>query len=311
MTVTLVMAILVAGVCGVGAAGLYLTWPRRLTAEEYVMHRRAISEPMVPQVAATPSRTAGPDLLAAQLERLASLASIARTDLALLRLAGHQVPASEQELVRRLGVRAVAGGLAAVVLDLLLALGSGGQVTLFTVLLPVAGAMLWPAWSWLSLRRRAGRLRAGIEHRLPRLLVAARVLLESGAATPEGALSDAVDIYEDSAADLIREALLARAVRRVRLEAALDEVADRHGVTTLARLADSFRVGVRYGTRMAELLSEQSMQLRQAWFASYRERITRAPILLTIPALLFFVGPLLVLIFYLVFTPLIGALGQL
>jgi len=98
VTVTLVMAILVAGVCGVGAAGLYLTWPRRLTAEEYVMHRRAISEPMVPQVAATPSRTAGPDLLAAQLERLASLASIARTDLALLRLAGHQVPASEQEL---------------------------------------------------------------------------------------------------------------------------------------------------------------------------------------------------------------------
>src|SRR5436190_21338691 len=73
---------------------------------------------------------------------------------------------------------------------------------------------------------------------------------------------------------------------------ALDEVAEQHDVTTLARLADSFRVGVRYGTRMA-VLSEQSMQLRRAWFASYREGITRAPILLTIPALLFFVGPLL------------------
>ncbi len=311
MALTLVLAILLAAVCGASAAGLYLTWPRRLTAEEYVMHRRAISEPVVVHAPVAPYRPSSPEVvLAAHLERLASLASIARTDLALLRLAGSQVPTSERELLRRLGRRALIGGLVAIVLALLLALGSG-QVTPFTLLLPVAGALLWPAWSWLSLRRQAARLRAGIEHRLPRLLVAARVLLESGAATPEGALTDAVDIYEDSAADLIREALLARTVRRARLEMALDEVGERYGVGTFARLADSFRVGTRYGTRMAELLSEQSAQLRRAWFAAYRERITRAPILLTIPALLFFVGPLLVLIFFLVFTPLMGALGQL
>ncbi len=310
MTLTLVMAIFLAGVCGASAAGLYLTLPRRLTAEEYVMHRRAISEPVVAQAPAAPTRLSGPEVLAAHLERLGSLASIARTDLALLRLAGYQVPASEQELLRRLGLRALIGGLVAVVLALLLTLGSG-QVTPFTAVLPVAGALLWPAWSWLSMRRQSGSVRAGIEHRLPRLLVAARVLLESGAATPEGALTDAVDIYVDSAADLIHEALLARTVHRVRLEVALDEVGERYGVNTLARLADSFRVGTRYGTRMAELLSEQSAQLRRAWFAAYRERITRAPILLTIPALLFFVGPLLFLIFFLVFTPLVGALGQL
>jgi Flp pilus assembly protein TadB len=251
-------------------------------------------------------------MLDANLERIAGLASVARADLALLRLAGRSAPADERELARRLVVRAAVGGAAGVAFLALLALGWGGlEVSPFTPLLPIAGTLLWPAWSWLSVRREAGRLRSSIEHRLPRLLVASRVLLESGAATPEGALTHAIGIYEDPAADLIREALLAREVRRIPLEAALDEVGERYGVTMLTRLADSFRVGVRYGTRMAELLTEQSTQLRRAWFASYRERITRAPILLTIPALLFFVGPLLVLIFFLVFTPLIGALGQL
>jgi hypothetical protein len=307
-----VMAIFLAAVCGVAAAGLYLTWPRRLSAEEYMLHRRALSPPPVPPVHAMPSSRPALALSAVRLERIASLASIARTDLVLLKLAGQPVPADERELVRRLGRRAAVGGAAGLALLVLLTLGAGRlEVSPFTVLLPVAGALLWPAWSWLSLRRAAGRLRAAIEHRLPRLLVAARVLLESGAATPEGALTHTIGIYEDPAADLVREALLAREVRRVPLEVALDEVAERYGVATLGRLADSFRVGVRYGTRMAELLSEQSLQLRRAWFAAYRERITRAPIVMTIPALLFFVAPLLVLIFFLVFTPLVGALGQL
>jgi Flp pilus assembly protein TadB len=311
VTATLVLTLFIAAVCGVAAAGLYLTWPRRLTAEEYVLHRRALSSPPIQPARPAPLRPV-PGVLDAHLERIAGLASVARADLALLRLAGRSAPADERELARRLVVRAVVGGAAGLAFLVLLALGGGGlEVSAFTPLLPIAGALLWPAWSWLSIRREAGRLRSSIEHRLPRLLVAARVLLESGAATPEGALTHAIGIYEDPAADLIREALLAREVRRIPLEAALDEVGERYGVAMLTRLADSFRVGVRYGTRMAELLTEQSTQLRRAWFATYRERITRAPILLTIPALLFFVGPLLVLIFFLVFTPLIGALGQL
>jgi Flp pilus assembly protein TadB len=308
----LVMAVFVAAVCGVAAAGLYLTWPRRLTAEEYVRHLRAIAAPPVAAVSPAARVRPASGMLDTHLERIAGLAAVARTDLALLRLAGRPGPAGEQELVRRLAIRTAVGGAAGLVLLWLLAVAAGGlEVSAFTLLLPVAGALLWPAWSWLSLRRQAGRLRAAIEHRLPRLLVAARVLLESGAATPEGALTHAIGIYEDPAADLIREALLAREVRRVTLEAALDEAGERYGITMLTRLADSFRVGVRYGTRMAELLSEQSMEQRRAWFAAYRERITRAPILLTIPALLFFVSPLLFLIFFLVFTPLVGALGQL
>lgn len=312
MTRALVLSVLVAAVCGVAGAGLYLTWPRRLTAEEYVYHRRALSAPSVQPTSRTAPAAPVRGLFDAYLERIAGLASIARADLALLRLAGRPAPADERELVRRLGTRAAVGAGAGLVLLVLLARGAGGaNVSPSAALLPFTGAVLWPAWSWLSLRREAGSLRSAIEHRLPRLLVSARVLLESGAATPEGALTDVTDTYEDSAADLIREALLAREVRRVPLEGALDTVGERYGIVTLARLSDSFRVGVRYGTRMAELLSDQSTELRRAWFAAYRERITRAPILLTLPALLFFVAPLLVLIFFLIFSPLVGALGQL
>jgi Flp pilus assembly protein TadB len=314
VTATLVMAVFLAAVCGVAAAGLYLAWPRRLTAEEWVLHRRTMSAPPLSRVRVSPSRRARPTPLdlAAHLERVEGLVSIVRADLALLRLGGQPVPAGEQELLRGLLIRTTVGGACGLALLGLVALSAGGlEVSPFSVLLPVASALLWPTWSWLSLRRRAGRLRAAVEYRLPRLLVAARVLLESGAATPEGALTHTITIYEDPAADLVREALLAREVRRLPLEAALDEVAQRYGVSTLAHLADSFRVGVRYGTRMGELLGEQSKQLREAWFADYRERITRAPILMTIPALLCFVAPLLFLIFFLVFTPLVGALGRL
>jgi hypothetical protein len=311
VTETLVIAIFLAAVCGAAAAGLYLAWPRRLTAEEWVLHRRVMSAPPVSPVSPSRSRRPRRVRLTARVEQFEGLLSAVGADLALLRLGGQPVPTSTDELLRGLGLRAGMGGLGGLLLLGLLMLSAGGEVSPLSASLPLVGAILWPAWSWLSLRRRAARLRAAVEQRLPRLLVAARVLLESGAATPEGSLTHVVAIYEDPAADLVREALVAKEVRRLPLETTLDEVAQTYGVTTVMRLADSFRVGVRYGTRMAELLGEQSAQMRQAWFAAYRERIARAPILMTIPALLFFVAPLLVLIVFLVFTPLVGALGQL
>lgn len=312
MTLTLLAAIVISAVYGASAAGLYLAWPRRLTAEEWLLHRRAMSTPSPQPVSARAQPGINVQSLVHQLERVERLAAIARTDLALLKLAGEPASASEQEFLRRLALQTLGGGAGGLLLLGLLILGSGGlKVAPMVILLPVAFALLVPAWSWLTLRRRAGRLRSGIEHRLPRLLVAARVLLESGAATPEGALTQAVTIYEEPAADIVREALRLHEVRSLSLEAALDDGAQRYQVTALEQLANSFRVGSRYGTRMAQLLSDQSIQLRQAWFAAYRERITRAPVVMTIPAMLFFVAPFLTLIMFLVFTPLVRALGQL
>src|SRR5207245_11581171 len=100
-------------------------------------------------------------------------------------------------------------------------------------------------------------------------------------------------------------------VPRRRLGVGLDQVGARYGTRPFGQLADAFRIGRRYGTRLSEILANFAQELRRDWHASYRERITRAPVLMTVPALIFFVGPLLVLILFLVFTPLFTVLHQL
>jgi Flp pilus assembly protein TadB len=137
------------------------------------------------------------------------------------------------------------------------------------------------------------------------------VLLDSGTANAEQALASAVGTYADPAAELLREALRRKEVHRIDFEAAVDEVGDWYAVDELHRLADNLRVGHRYGTGMSTLLVEFAQRARSSWHASYRERITRAPILMTVPALIFFVLPLLVLVMFLVFTPLMGTLTRL
>ena len=313
MTVQLFALLALSGVCGVSVSALYLVWPRRMTAEEWVMHRRAMSVPAEERERRSTRLGRNLGRIAPRLERYWRLMAVTRPNLALLRLAGARVPSGEQELVLALVWRAGLGGLAGLAAGLILWIGLGrsGVPLLLALVGAAAGAVLVPVLWLLSLRRRAARLRLAVERRLPRLLTAARVLLESGATTPEGAINEAVAIHADPAADLLREALRLKEVQRLELEVALDEVAHRYDIRSLERLADGFRVGSRYGTRMAQLLAEHALQLRQQRHQEYRERITRAPVLMTVPALLFFVLPLLVLIMYLVFTPLLHTLRQL
>src|SRR2546426_663342 len=142
-------------------------------------------------------------------------------------------------------------------------------------LLPVAAGTLLPALRWTRLRRRAAEERAVIMRRLPRLLTGARVLLESGAVTPQQALSTAASVYSDPAADILREVLVDQEVRRVELQEALDKTGQAYGLEPLRRLADAYRVGARHGTQMAALLSEFALDLRQAEHSAYRARMTR------------------------------------
>ena len=79
----------------------------------------------------------------------------------------------------------------------------------------------------------------------------------------------------------------------------------------LQRLADALRVGARFGSGMAELLIEFAVETRQDWHTAYRERMVRAPVLMAVPALFFFVLPLLAVILLLVVTPLINGIGRL
>jgi hypothetical protein len=309
MTAALAAALVLSVVGGFSIAAVYLAWPRRLTAEEWVVHRRAIL------------RVA--DATDGQRRRvwfsgrsksigIGGLMRSSEPDRLLLALSSDRMPVTTEAAARRLLWLAGGGAAAGIAAVTALTLVEGAYWLAATA--PVAGLIggVSLAAGQLALwNYRSRRLRGEVARRLPRVLTGARVLLESGAATAEGALAAAVATYADPSADLVREALRVKEVQRLELEAALDEVAERYRVEDLHRLADTFRIGRRYGTGMAALLADFAQAARSGWHARYRERITRAPVLMTVPALVFFVMPLLALVMYLVFSPLLGTLSRL
>ena len=220
--------------------------------------------------------------------------------------------AGEAELVTSLARLAAIGAGAGLTAGLALWLLSGREGPLGMVLLMAAAlGVLPPAISWERLRRQANQARSAIRRRLPRLLTGARVVLEGSGVTPQQALSVAVAVYRDPAAGVLREALLDQQVRRVELPDSLDQIGHAYGVEALRRLADAYRVATRQGTKMADLLSEFALDLRQEEHTHYLERMTRAPVLMALLALVFFVMPLLAMVMLLVLSPLMEALSQL
>jgi Flp pilus assembly protein TadB len=310
VTPLVALSLLFAAVVAAGVAGLYLAWPRRMTAEEWVIHRREAALGR-----GSPRAGMMPTLLGSGTRwgwRLRRALGIVSADLRLLHLRGLSPTAAEAELATsllRLGALGAGGGLA-VGLALWALSGREGNFDI-VVLMTVAFGVLPPAIKWQRIRREAGTARTAIQRRLPRLLTGTRVVLESGAATAQQALALAVSVYRDPAADVLREALLDQEVRRVELPDALDQAGRTYGVETLRRLADAYRVGTREGTKMADLLSEFALELRQSEHTDYRERMTRTPVLMAVPVLVFFVLPLLALVLLLVLWPLEGALSQL
>lgn len=310
MTPLTLLSFALAVVLAASVAGLYLAWPREMTAEEWVLHRRQSMHgrrpgpaPLMLRLASRSSR------LGLRLEWALRLV---RTDLRLLRLRGASPADSEEALATGLLRLAAVGAGAGLAAGLLIWLAAGRPgVPASALLLPAACGVLFPSLRWLRLRRRATQARVAIRRRLPRILTGARVLLESGAFTPQQALSTAVVIYRDPAADVLREALLQQEVHRSELQAALDQVGETYALDELRRLADAYRVGTRHGTQMADLLTEFAVRLRQGEHAAYRERMTRAPVLMAVPALVFFVLPLLAVLFLLILLPLESALTQL
>lgn len=313
MTAWLAASLTLALVAAIGTAVLIAQWPRRLTAEEWVLHRRSTATPET-----RPTRRwsrvlgmAGPRRQ--QPDAYARLVEAVNRDLQFARVAQvASLPSSAEQFIEQLAKASITG----LVVGVLIAAFSwrGG---LFPspiapiVLFGVVGATGSAAFQYLRFRQRARQLRQSVIRHLPRVITGARMVMESGAGTPEGALAMATALYADPAADLLREAIRIKEVHKLSLEEALDQVGRRYGVEPLGQLADAFRIGRRYGTKMSEILAGFALELRREWHAAYRERITRAPVLMTIPALIFFVGPLLVLILYLVFSPLFTVLRQL
>ena len=305
MTAPLAGALVLSGLTAVTVSWLFIAWPRRITAEEWIVHRRSFQrahDTTTQSVALSIGRTA----------RVPGIWLLPDADLALLGLASFGMPATRADALRRLAL--LGGGSAGGVIIVASIGGIATGATWLAVaspLLALLAALVALTGQWVRWRLEVSSVRTAIRKDLPRLLTGARVLLDSGTANAEQALAAAVGTYADPAAELLREALRLKEVRRVEFEAAVDDVADRYAVGEFHRLADSLRVGHRYGTGMSMLLVDFAQRARSSWHASYRERITRAPVLMTVPALMFFVLPLLVLVMFLVFSPLMGTLSRL
>ena len=305
MTAPLAGALVLSGLTAVTVSWLFIAWPRRITAEEWIVHRRSFQR-------AHDTTTLSVGLSIGRTARVPGIWLLPDADLALLGLASFGAPATRADALRRLAL--LGGGSAAGVIIVASIGGIATGATWLSVaspLLALLAALVALTGQWVRWRLEVSSVRTAIRKDLPRLLTGARVLLDSGTANAEQALAAAVGTYADPAAELLREALRLKEVRRVEFEAAVDEVADRYAVGEFHRLADSLRVGHRYGTGMSMLLVDFAQRARSSWHASYRERITRAPVLMTVPALMFFVLPLLVLVMFLVFSPLMGTLSRL
>jgi len=136
------------------------------------------------------------------------------------------------------------------------------------------------------------------------------MLLESGAATPETALTRAAALYWDAATEMLSEAGRVREVELVPIDVALERVAARYSVTSLSRLADAYRIATQYGTGMAAVLADFAEYLRHQSESQEKAQITSAPVRMVPVALGFFLLPFMLIIAYLVFSPLASLLGQ-
>jgi Flp pilus assembly protein TadB len=305
MTATLTGALVLSGLTGVTVSWLFIAWPRRISAEEWIVHRRSFQRSHD-----TTKQPGGLSIL--RTGSVVGVAILPEADVALLSLASPGAPATQGDALRRLALLAVGSALGVIIVVSVGGIATGAMwLAVASPLLALLAAGVAVTVQWVRWRFEAAGIRTLIRRDLPRLLTGARVLLDSGTANAEQALAAAVSTYADPAAELLREALRRKEVRRVDFESAVDEVADRYAVGEFHRLADSLRVGHRYGTGMSTLLVDFAQRARSSWHAGYRERITRAPVLMTVPALMFFVLPLLVLVMFLVFAPLMGTLSRL
>ena len=108
MTLQLLAGLALAALCGISAASLYLAIPRRPTAEEWILHRRAVSAAEGRAISSSRFRQVWrrPSL---SLQRYRTLSKAVSRDLLLLRLAGHEAPATPDLLLESIGSGAVIG----------------------------------------------------------------------------------------------------------------------------------------------------------------------------------------------------------
>src|SRR6202022_1053174 len=103
MTATLAGALVLSGLTGVTVSWLFIGWPRRLSAEEWIVHRRSFQRSH--DTTKQPLR-----LSILHTGSVAGVAILPEADVALLRLASPGAPATQGDALRRLAL--LAGGSA-------------------------------------------------------------------------------------------------------------------------------------------------------------------------------------------------------
>jgi len=109
VTPTLLAGLALAAVCGISVAACYLALPRRLTAEEWILHRRALAAAAEPRASRPVAGGVAwrPRWLASDQYR--AVADATARDLQLLRLAGQSAPATSEVMAETIGSSAAAG----------------------------------------------------------------------------------------------------------------------------------------------------------------------------------------------------------
>src|SRR5260370_37429284 len=176
MTATLTGALVLSGLTGVTVSWLFIAWPRRISAEEWIVRRRPFQ-----RAHDTTKQPVGLSLL--RTGSVAGLAILPEADVALLSLASPGAPATQGDALRRLAL--LAGGSA---VGVIIVVSVGGIATgamwlavasPLLALLAAGGAV---AVQWGRWRLEAAGVRTVIPMELPLLVTGARVLVYSATA---------------------------------------------------------------------------------------------------------------------------------
>src|SRR5260370_15176235 len=179
MTVPIAEALVLSALTGVTVSWFFIGWPRRISAEEWIVHRRSFE-----RAHDTTKQFGGLSIL--RTGSVAGVRILPEADVALLSLASPDAPATQGDAIRRLAL--LAGGSAAGVIIVASIGGLATGATWLEVFSPLiallaAGAVVTGQWGRWGVEGASGR--ASIREDLPRLLTCARVLLGSGTVQAE------------------------------------------------------------------------------------------------------------------------------
>src|SRR6267143_5224859 len=179
MTAPLAGALVLSALTGVTVSWFFISWPRRISAEEWIVHRRSFQ-----RAHDTTKQFGGLSIL--RTGSVAGLRILPEADVALLSLASPHAPATQGDAIRRLALLAGGSAVGAIIVASIGGLATGATwLAVFSPLIALLAAGAAVTGQWVRWRFEVASVRASIRKDLPRLLTGARVLLDSGTANAE------------------------------------------------------------------------------------------------------------------------------